>query len=250
MSEPDTLERRLRATTCWHELVRVTSCPSTQDLAKALPGRTSTIVWADAQTAGRGRKGRSWHGSPGEDVEVTFRACGPVLADPTLVAAAAPTAFAQALEHASGERILLDWPNDLMCRGRKLCGVLIDVVGNPPDTWLVGVGANVNRTRFPPELRERATSLALSTGRRFDRADLVLRLAQALDRAFEELARGEPDRLAGEFAARLGLVGRRVRVAGPSFEQNDRLVAVDLVNARLASGRVVPLGQLYRLEPG
>ena len=188
--------------------MHVPVCESTQDLAQTLTG--SAVVWADEQRAGRGRQGRAWHGAPELDLELTFRIEGLSIHDPPLVAAALPAVIAEVLEPHADHRVRMKWPNDLMCTGRKLAGVLIDATGNPPDSFLVGIGINVNRTTFPSDLTESATSLALCAGTAVDREAVLLDVAQAVDEAVRDLETNDLERLEGAFRERLGLLGKNV----------------------------------------
>lgn len=226
MSSTDPLEQRLRETTRFGELLRVPVCESTQDLALDLSG--SGIVWANEQRAGRGRQGRSWHGAPELDLEVTLRVEGLAVEDASLIAAALPPAIADAIEGHTNQSIRIKWPNDLLCTGRKLAGVLIDAAGNPPDTFLIGVGINVNRTTFPPELLESATSISLCAGGPVDREVVLQDLAAAVDRAAQELAAGDLERLEQSFRDRLGLVGKRVTLREANRTVTGELRHIDL----------------------
>lgn len=243
-SPTDPLADRLRTSTRFAELVRVPVCESTQDLALELRG--SGIVWADEQRAGRGRLGRAWHGAPGLDVEVTLRIEGLRLPDAALVASAIPPAIATALERHAGQRVRLEWPNDLLCRGRKLAGVLIDATGSPPATFLIGIGINGNRTTFPAALAENATSLAVCAGTPVDREQLLLDVAIAVDRAATDLVAGDLDRLESEFRDRLGLVGRRVTMRDARRTLTGVLTGHDLSRAEI-DGEEVRLASVRSL---
>lgn len=232
MDDPE-LERRLCDETRFARLLHLSACQSTQDVAAAEP-RGNLCVWADLQEAGRGRKGRTWHGAPGQDVEVTFRAVLEAVDRPIRLAPVLATAVVLALESFAGESLALDWPNDVVWRGRKLSGILVDAEGGKSVGLLVGVGVNVNRTGFPPELLERASSLALISGRMNDRAEVVLRLAQSIDAALDAVARGELDDYVVFFRNRLGLIGRRVEVVLANGERRiGRLDDIDLESMRL-----------------
>ncbi|MCA8944272.1 MAG: biotin--[acetyl-CoA-carboxylase] ligase [Planctomycetes bacterium] len=236
MSPTDPLENRLREATRFGQLVRVPVCESTQDLAFELSG--SGIVWADEQQAGRGRLGRTWHGAPGLDLEVTLRIEGLRLDDAALVASAIPVAIACALDRHADRDVRIKWPNDLLCTGRKLAGVLIDATGNPPATFLIGVGVNVNRTSFPAELAEKATSLSLCSGSPIDREAVLFDVASAIDRAATALADGDLARLETEFRERLGLVGRTVAMRDSQRTLTGTLSEHDLRHAVIEGERV------------
>jgi BirA family biotin operon repressor/biotin-[acetyl-CoA-carboxylase] ligase len=83
-------------------------------------------------------------------------------------------------------------PNDVYVNGRKVAGVLVEMKAQPrtPHLAILGVGLNVNESigDFPPELRERATSLAIATGRKFDRDQLAIELLRNLDRTYRAVA--------------------------------------------------------------
>jgi BirA family transcriptional regulator, biotin operon repressor / biotin---[acetyl-CoA-carboxylase] ligase len=161
----------------------LTSCPSTNDLVR---GRAATgaaeglLVVADSQSAGRGRLGRTWNSPSGQNLYLSLllrphlpaRHAAPL----TLLAGAA---LAHTLAQA-GLNPRLRWPNDLQLlragEWRKTAGILTEM--STDGDWVrhivLGVGLNVNGVEFPPELAERATSLRLSAGRAFDRAELLV----------------------------------------------------------------------------
>jgi len=220
-------------------LERLAACRSTQDVAAGLRG--DVCVWADAQSAGRGRNGRTWSGEPRRDVEVTFRVEGPKPRRPDVLPAGAPTAAPPALEPLLAEPLVLEWPNDVLARGRKLSGILIDANGREAPVYLIGIGANVNRTDFPPELRESATSLALVAGRTFDRGEVAFRLAAALDRFLTAVEAGDVADYERLFCAHLRGVGRAALVTTAGGVLADDIESADFEALHLRSGRRVPL---------
>jgi BirA family biotin operon repressor/biotin-[acetyl-CoA-carboxylase] ligase len=166
---------------------------STNDVAASLPHRS--VVVAGQQTAGRGRRGHRWFSPPGAGLYVSIvLAPGTARIDParatTLLTLTAGVALAEGVETATGLAIDLKWPNDLLVAGRKLAGVLAE---GHADTVVLGYGINVLATAFPPELRDRATSLESETGRAIA-SDLVLdETLAALSRRYEDLLDGRFD---------------------------------------------------------
>jgi BirA family biotin operon repressor/biotin-[acetyl-CoA-carboxylase] ligase len=158
------------------------------------------VVVADQQTAGRGRRGHTWFSPPGSGLYVSV-VLAPAMAttDParatTLLTLAAGVALAEGIEQASGLRIDLKWPNDLQVSRRKLGGILAESSGSGDrgDTVVVGYGINVRPTAFPPELRERATSLESELGRAIDRHHVLAETLAALSRRYEDLLGGRFD---------------------------------------------------------
>jgi len=164
-------------------IVRYGRVESTQAIvfelaAEGAPDRT--VVIADSQASGRGRRGRVWQDEPGASLLVS------ILLRPNLPPAQLPTlsltagvAVAEALSRAAGLEARLKWPNDVLVNGRKLAGILLESRGLAPVVAL-GIGINITQREFPPELAERATSVHLAGGTG-DRDTLLPPLLAALD---------------------------------------------------------------------
>ncbi|MCG9894092.1 MAG: biotin--[acetyl-CoA-carboxylase] ligase, partial [Fimbriimonadaceae bacterium] len=152
---------------------------STQDLVKARlhSGASGPIIIATAnQTGGRGRLGRTWVGRPGESLAVSIvlpRWCR--LRRPWLIGMSAAVACASAFD------ARVQWPNDVVIDGRKVAGVLVELVTDHLGTGcpVVGIGLNLGQTEFPAEIAHRATSLKLARGRSWTPEEA---LDQMLDR--------------------------------------------------------------------
>ncbi|MCC6672108.1 MAG: biotin--[acetyl-CoA-carboxylase] ligase [Planctomycetes bacterium] len=239
---------QLTQATRFRRLVHVTSCESTQALAQEDHEPGCAAYWSDHQLAGRGRQGNTWNDSPGEDLAVTFRVTDLTLESPPTLAVAAPLALLVALEASTGMRVGLKWPNDLQVSGRKIAGVLIEATSIPAPVYLVGFGVNVNRTSFPPELRGRASSMALATGHEYDRAELLVRVASSLDEVLRELETRRVSRLVDLFRDRLGVYGKRVLLSAAGKSHSGRLTGLDLETATLDSGATVPLAIVQELR--
>lgn len=248
--EPDQLDRLLRERTRFGANRFEPSCASTQDLAQAAAnGRTPPpdgVVWTDHQTLGRGRQQRSWLDEPGADVAATFRFTR-VLPRDFALPACTPVVVAAACEALVGRPVRIKWPNDVFLDGRKLSGVLIDAGVGGPDTYLVGIGINANRTRFPRELDGIATSLALQTGHTVDRNTLIFDLALRLEDMLDTLESGQTGSLLEEFRRRLGLWQRPVVVTHNRSERGI-LTGLDFRELELDGNRRVPLGLVQGLR--
>lgn len=190
---PDDLARCARELTRPARVVAITG--STNDDAREWARQGAphgAVVIADAQDRGRGRHGRSWSSPPGASLamSVVLRPRVPPTALPpiALVAGlAVRRAVAARLEHP----VRVKWPNDvvLVTDGelRKLSGVLVEgaIAGARVDHVVVGIGVNVGRSSFPPELEAIATSLARAGARDLDRGSLALAVLAALDEELE-----------------------------------------------------------------
>jgi len=134
--------------------------PSTNDEARrhlmAHPCERAVFI-ARGQTAGRGRRGRSFYSPAGTGIYMTyaFRSDG-MGADTVRVTTAASVAVAKALD--CGAQI--KWVNDLYCAGRKVCGILAETVRAAERSYtMIGVGVNLTTTDFPEDIREKAGSI-------------------------------------------------------------------------------------------
>lgn len=172
------------------------SLPSTNELAFRLAGEGAAngeVVVADQQTAGRGRRGRTWASPPGVNLyfSVILRPELPPQRAPELTLVAG-VALAEILREA-GADAKIKWPNDVHVRGKKIAGILTELSAEPDAIHFVvlGVGVNLNSgpEDLPPELRPQAISLAEARGARVPRAlfaaALWTRLEEWLDRHAE-----------------------------------------------------------------
>ena len=137
-------------------------CGSTNSvlLAERYPGHP-VLLAAEAQTAGRGRRGRRWHSAPGADVALSLAA--PVrrpLRELPGLSVVAGVAAARALRALGVRAVRLEWPNDLMVGAAKIGGILVETRGAGAGTLLAVIGVGINCRGAPPRPRRRATSLA------------------------------------------------------------------------------------------
>lgn len=151
-----------------------------------------SLVWADRQTEGRGRLGRTWEDGGKSALFSILLKDG--LAD--LKLSEIPLVAAEAV-HRVLSRILPDlqikWPNDLLIHGKKLAGILCEGVfeGNEPEALVVGIGINVNQTVFPGGLRTAPTSLVLETGKEWSIETLVVAVAEEFAKALGRYRAGD-----------------------------------------------------------
>jgi BirA family biotin operon repressor/biotin-[acetyl-CoA-carboxylase] ligase len=138
------------------------------------------VVIADEQTAGQGRHGRHWHSEPnsGLYISVVLR---PELHPDTLpvLTLALGLATADAIAETTGLTCDLRWPNDVMLDGRKVAGILVQLVDSAA---IAGIGINVNHGVFPPEIAAVATSLRMAAKRMHSREQLLIAVLAAVDR--------------------------------------------------------------------
>jgi BirA family biotin operon repressor/biotin-[acetyl-CoA-carboxylase] ligase len=209
---------------------------STNDLAKeaARAGALHGTTWvAEAQTAGRGRRGHAWVCPAGEGLlfSVLVRvSCPPARIAPAGLAVGLAVRDAVAAA-APGATVGIKWPNDVFIGDRKVAGVLVEAVttGSVVDAVIVGVGVNVHTRTFPEEIADRATSVALATNTPPDRATILADVLARIDRDLHVVLGRGLGLLLGRLNAADVLRGRSVRrEAGEGTEQGagaDRGVA-------------------------
>lgn len=244
------------------ELFHYVDVGSTMTVAGDLAERGAAdgaVVVAERQTQGRGRLGRSWHSAPGRGIWMTLILRPPLtpmeLAPLTLLAA---VGVAEGIADATGLAPGIKWPNDLLLDGRKVCGILTELVAEQDAvrSVLVGIGINVYQTarEFPPALRKTATSLVQAGGATVDRVSVFRAVLTALDREYDLALRQGFDPVLDRWRAQSVTLHRRVTVAGAG--QTVRGVAEDVTSTgglrvRQANGKVeTVLSGDVTLEPG
>jgi BirA family biotin operon repressor/biotin-[acetyl-CoA-carboxylase] ligase len=181
-----------------------------------------SVIVADRQTAGRGRQGRPWFSPPGVNLycSVIIRPTGLRVAYAewlSWIPLVSALAAAEAIRTTAGIRLTLKWPNDLLCRERKVGGLLCEN-GTDHDKRpfvIVGIGLNVNLPpgAFPEELAASAGSLIEDTHQPIDRNRLLSQLLTDLEPVLEELGSRGPSRLAHAYASACSTIGTQVRIS-------------------------------------
>jgi len=233
-------------------VLRLTEAGSTNDVAVRLADE-GTVIWTDRQTAGRGRRGRSWLALPGKSLSASVLLRLPLDRDRWgLLGMTAALAVRRAAT-AWGVHAGVKWPNDVVCGERKLAGTLAETVG---DAVVVGIGCNVNGgpDEFPPKLRGRVTTLEVERGSPAELEAFASGLWEAVDVMYGLLLRGPAEVLA-EWRAADALAGRSVMAQTPQGPVYGTHCGVDDCGALLlevGDGRVLRLlaGEVSLREGG
>jgi BirA family biotin operon repressor/biotin-[acetyl-CoA-carboxylase] ligase len=187
------------------------------ELAQSGAGQ-GTVVIAERQSAGRGRLGRVWHSPAGVNLYMTviLRPRMP-LADVPRLSLVAGVAVAEALETVAPGLVGLKWPNDIWLRERKAGGIIAEAVTDPKQGLLcvlLGIGLNLNLASndIPSELRGRATSVLIATGRKCDRVQLAATLFDLLSSRYTAAEEGGFSAVRQRYERYFALNGRQVTV--------------------------------------
>jgi BirA family biotin operon repressor/biotin-[acetyl-CoA-carboxylase] ligase len=196
-----------------HRHLRLTDSTNARVRELALAGAPGgLIVTAAEQSAGRGRRGRSWFAPPG--TALLYSALLRPLGERPLLPLAVPLAVCEAAEAVAPVSCRVKWPNDVWIGERKLAGVLIESRAGDDGWAVIGVGMNVAvpADAFPAELKATATSLAAAPDADPAIPDARRELSAALGRWVDT----PPDEILSAFRARDALAGRRVDWEGGS----------------------------------
>jgi BirA family biotin operon repressor/biotin-[acetyl-CoA-carboxylase] ligase len=201
--------------------------------------RHGDVHTAEAQTAGRGSRGRAWHSEPGAGLYASVVWMPGELLSPTVLTMAAGLAARDALASRDAglglAGVRLKWPNDVLIGAEKVAGILIEARGLDParPAFVCGIGVNVAQRAFPAVLLRPATSLALHGVALEPQAVLALLLPH-LDARFAQATGAGAEVLAAEFAAGARLLGA-VRVRSGEHLWHGELVSFGLDGIALAT---------------
>jgi BirA family transcriptional regulator, biotin operon repressor / biotin---[acetyl-CoA-carboxylase] ligase len=224
--DPDALEAPLETTVLGRAFQVWQSVSSTNDLAlKAATVRANEglVIVADAQSAGRGQRGRGWVAPRGSAVLMSVVLFPkPPLDQPEALVTVTAVAVARALAPFVDIAPQIKWPNDLYLADRKVGGILVERnVGT-----VIGIGLNVHAAP-PDDAETRATSLAAHALETPNRASLIRAILIALERACAEALAGELPRLIAEWKRRVVWLGEQVRVESTQGVLEGTLVDLD-----------------------
>lgn len=211
-----------------------------------------TVVMAETQTAGRGRKQRPWASPPdGLWFSLLLR---PAFSPEAAAALTIVTAvgICRGLLYYPGLGAAIKWPNDILADGKKLCGILSEMKAEPGKLHyvVIGVGVNLTAANLPEELRAIATGMEDILTVAVDKKELLCRLLLGLESAYDQYFNGAKAELFAEWEDHAGFIGRKVVVNTPGGDvagkaaglSEDGFLLLDLGNgkgAKVIAGDVI-----------
>lgn len=193
--------------------------------------RHGTLVVADRQSAGKGRRGRGWDSPKGENIYMSL------LLRPEMEPSKAPMltlvmaySAALAIREQEGLEAGIKWPNDLVIGTKKICGILTEMSAEIDfiNYVVIGVGINVNARNFPEELSEKATSLFNEKGKEIRRAVLIAKIMELFEQNYERFLREQNlIFLQEEYNRLLVSRGKEVTVLEPGNEYHAHAMGIN-----------------------
>lgn len=199
----------------WFDSIDSTNTQAKEMAAKGAPH--GTVLIADHQTGGRGRRGRSFHSPAGTGIYMSLilrPGCAP--AELMHLTCAAAVALCDAVEGSCGIRPGIKWTNDLVCGSRKLAGILTELGLSPKgcvDYAIIGIGINCcqEESDFPEDIRTVAGSLHTVTGKKIHRERVAAAIIDALYR-MDEILLSNKDDILNRYRADCITLGKEISV--------------------------------------
>lgn len=175
-------------------IIRLNSVDSTNNYTSNLLRHTvmpeGSIVITSEQTAGRGRRGRTWQSKIGENLTFSLL-LKPVFLAPSgqfSLAEAISLGIADGIEELTGKICKLKWPNDILLQGGKVSGILIEssFQGERTQHAIAGIGININQKRFPTDISN-AVSISTISGRKYDLDYCLERFCHSIEQRYLQL---------------------------------------------------------------
>lgn len=199
-----------------------------------------TAVIADRQTQGRGRLGRTFCSEAGGLYLSVLLRPGRAASDLMTLTARTAVCVMQSVSDICACTVQIKWVNDLCFHGKKIAGILTELVGGTVPAAVVGIGINCNQTAFPPDLNGIAGSLLSETGKTVDRELLAAAILRRMSAVFDTP-------WLSVYRAACVNIGKPVRVLSPQGEKE--AFAVDITDTAALTVRY-PDGTTEDLSSG
>ena len=188
-----------------------------------------TVVIAEEQTEGKGRLGRIWQSPPGGLYLSIILRPPPDIDGTSAIPLLAGLAVSKAISTSAAVITSLKWPNDVLIRERKVCGILSEssFKGEKLEFIVVGIGINVRALEMPFLADERAATSLEEEGSVVELKEIRNDLLCILDMLYGRFLEGEIDAILGEWAERSSTIGREVSVTTPSGELKGLAIGLD-----------------------
>ena len=207
---------------------------STNNVIKRLAeegGVHGTLAVADAQTGGKGRRGRPWNAPRGVGIWMSLLLRPDIApADASMITLISALAVSDGIRETTGLDSVIKWPNDVVVNGKKLCGILTEMSSEIDHVNYVvpGIGINVNTESFPEEIRQVATSVYLETGKMVNRSRIIGAVLRHYEKYYDIfMQKKDMTDLLEIYNRRLANNGAPVRVLDPAGEYTGTALGIN-----------------------
>jgi BirA family biotin operon repressor/biotin-[acetyl-CoA-carboxylase] ligase len=217
------------------DIVYLPETDSTNTRAKDMAARGApegTLIVAEKQTGGRGRRGRSWFSPPSDGIYASL-ILRPIMSpgEAPRITLMTSVAVAEALLSLTQLKVRIRWPNDILVNGKKIAGILTEISTEMDgvDYIVVGLGLNVNTPSesFPEEISGGATSILMETGKQFPRAPLVRAYLEWYEKYYEMFKKDGFGSIMRRWKELADIVGQQVTVSVIDKKYIGEVVDVD-----------------------
>lgn len=211
-----------------------------------------TLVVAEEQDRGKGRRGRAWVTPPKSAIAMSLIVRPELLPErASMMTLVMGLAVAYGCRDCCGVETAIKWPNDIVVDGKKICGILTEMSSEIDyiKYLVIGTGINTNIESFPPELEQTATSLYRIIGHRPDRAALIAACMKRFEEFYEKfLQTQDVSLIRDDYHALLAGIGGRVRVLEPGHEYEGVSEGIDTMGELLVRRDDGTLEKVYAGE--
>lgn len=201
-----------------------------------------TVVITEHQTAGKGRRGKSWVSPVGVNCYFSILLRPDVVVDrASIITLVSALALTKTIRQVTDLDAMIKWPNDVIANGKKLCGILTESSTDLEyiNYVVVGIGININQSDFPKEICDMASSISLETGTQVNRAELLGTFLNAFERYYEIFMETEDlSRLVDEYNFLLVNRGKEVKIVEKNKERILAAVGIDKKGRLLVKNEV------------
>ena len=214
----DTIKAGLETQVIGKEIYVYNETSSTNDIAWSLAEKHNaegTVILAERQTKGRGRLGRTWFSLSQKCILCSIILKSNMLSERlNLLTIGASVAVSKAIRETTFLPAYIKWPNDVVIRGKKICGILLEKRRTKTGFIVIGFGINVNLDKedFSRDLYGKATSLKMECSKKVSRVELIQKVLFEIEKMYLYLKKGEGSLLFEEWKEMSSILGEQVSV--------------------------------------
>lgn len=179
------------------------------------------FVVCDRQTAGKGRLGRSWVADKNVGLYMSMVLRPEIMpVEAPQITLIAGIVVRRIINRITGLKASIKWPNDIIVNGKKLVGILTEMSAEMEKVnyIVLGIGINVNMESFEGELKDKATSLYMETGKRFKRSDIINEFLKEFEPSYEIFCKKGFAPFVEEYNSNCANINRSVKTVGGRSE--------------------------------